>query len=121
MTSVVTTAPETFLKTSLNPIALEARSPEENWAKKRLGSRSKRSQTAGIRVAETRPSMRSTNSPWIAWKIAVDTARRTRNTHITPSLAEIGLGDHLVDKDAGRNRDRQAEQCSQKCQRQHRQ
>ena len=87
---VVTTAPETFLKTSLNSIALRARSPEENRAKNRLGSRSRRSQTAGIKVAETRPSMRRTISPWIAWKIAAEIARTTRNRQITAEPRQVG-------------------------------
>ena len=61
-------------------------------AKNRLGSRSKPSQTAGISVAETRPSMRRTSSPWIAWKIAAATVRTTRNTHITPSRDRSASG-----------------------------
>ena len=105
---MVTVAPEIFLKTLLNSIARKARSPELNLAKKPVGSRSRRSQTAGIKAAETRPSMRRTRSPWIAWKIAAANGKDDQETAHHAQAREIGLGNDLVDEDAGRDRDRQA-------------
>ena len=84
-----------------------------------MGSRSSRSQTAGIIVADTRPSIRSTKSPWIARHTAAENVSTTRKTHISQEPRPIGLRNHLVDQGPGRNRNRQTQKRREQCHQEH--
>ncbi len=61
-------------------------------------------------MAETRPSIRMTRNPWIAWKTAAEIASTPRKPHSHGEPRLVGLGDDPVDDDARSDRDRQPEQ-----------
>ena len=109
VTTVATAAPETFLKTSVNSIARNARSPEENRAKNRLGSRSRRSQNAGIKRRGDAPFDAQYQEPLDRLE------NRCRDNHDHEKqaddreLAKIGLRQDLIDDDAGGHGNRQTQ------------
>ncbi len=74
--------PDSTRRIALMPIAALASSPVERSAKKAVGSRSSRSQTAGCNAASIRPSRRSSVNDWSSMNAAETTPATITATHI---------------------------------------